>query len=295
MPIRTLIALVLSPYNGVIILPSAVPVLFVALALTTLLGITPLGSPVLLGAFLLIFCSAIFAQNARSAASITGLQSLAQQPKFSTSLLRSISATFLVTALIGIAVAGLYFAYQDKAAGAGPVWLDPEKLGPALKAAISAPATTVRTASLAGMSSESFFFIVLGSSMFLVTMFAMMIVPRAAALEDEFRRAYSRGLILTRFVIALPFCGLLTLIIVNIILSAVEAIVGLFVSEFVVTVLVLYLVEVFVFTAMIFTFETYMLAIGRDLGVAEKRREQEIEREDTSEIRALRETWSRRA
>lgn len=295
MPIRTIIALVLSPYYGMIILPSAVSVLFVAVAVTTVLGGVPLGSPVLLGMFLLLFNSAIFSQNARSAASITGLQSLAQQPKFTISLMRSLSGTFLVAAFIGIAAAGLYFAYEDSETVRTAAWLDPGKVGPALEAAAQAPATTVRTASLAGMNSESAFFMVLGASMVLITMLAMLIVPRATGLEDDFRRAYGRGLVLVRFLLALPFCGLMTLIIVNIILSAVEAFVSLFVSEFMATVLMLYLIEIFVFTAMIFTFETYALAIGRDLGAADKRREREIEREDTSEIRALRETWSRRA
>ena len=295
MPIQTTRALILSAFYGLLVVLAALPIIVMATATAGVLGVISMGAPLLLGIFVLVLLAAVFAQCARYSASVTGLQSIAQQPSFVNSVLGGLSATFIVSALAVGVGAGVLILRQEPGAASPFGSLDTKEILLALKAYAETPATTERTVSLAGMSANSTFFTVLAISMVFVTLVSMLVVPRAAGLDDGYRRAYSKGALLTRLTIAVPFCGLVALIIVNMFISAVEGLAGVFAPDFVAPVFVLYVLEMFIFTGMIFTFEAQILSIGREVGEAEQIREREIERADTSEIRALRQAWSGRA
>ena len=294
MPVRTIRSLVLSSYYGLFVALSTIPTLFIAYVVQRFFGIVPLGIPPLGLLFLMVVLGGIFGSYARTAGSVTGLQSLTQQPRFRDSLLASMSSTFLIFVFLGSALAGLYFVNPAIAGGVDFETLNTKKAVKAVMLYLYAPAEAKRTVSLAGMQREEFFFLVLGGSMVFSTFTAMLVVPRAVGLEDEFRRAYSFGLIMTRLLLALPFCGFLTLLMANMLLSVIDSVVIVFMPNYQISTLVYFTTNFLLFTGMIYTFESHVLGIGYALGEREARRRRALDREDTSEIRALREAWDRR-
>ena len=111
MPIQTTRALVLSAFYGLLVVLAALPIIVMATATAAVLGVISMGAPLILGLFVLILLAAVFAQCARYAASVTGLQSIPDQPSFGNSILGGLSATFLVSALtVGVGAGPIGFA-----------------------------------------------------------------------------------------------------------------------------------------------------------------------------------------
>ena len=91
MLVRTIIALVSSPFYGVLIALATLPILVIGGIAMGLLSIASLILPLILIALSFVLQAAVYAQSARYAASMTGLKSLMQQPDFFRSVGRSLA------------------------------------------------------------------------------------------------------------------------------------------------------------------------------------------------------------
>ena len=144
MLVRTVLALILSVPYGVAVslmtLPMVIAILFTVAVLST-------ASPwvaVIAGLCSLVFQAIIYAQSARYAAMLTGLQPLSEQPRF----LSAMGRTLLIIGIVGIfsalvLAAALVLLYQF---GADTFWwMDRTQLANAVQTAMKSPARGERS------------------------------------------------------------------------------------------------------------------------------------------------------
>lgn len=284
-------AVFLSPFYGLVVAISAIPVLIVTTFAFFMLNRVGMVLPPTLVMLVVGFLGALFAQSARYAASKTGLRAITDQPSQTEGIMRSLSSTFLVTAI----ACAIIIARLGNEVGAdsiqGFMSFDMKAFFGSLGKVLNVPIAPEQTLNFS--PAEKPFFIKLIAAAVFVTFVCMLITPRSTGLEEGFERAHSMGMITARFAIAMPFCLIATNVIVSMLLSGANAVLGAFGLDFAMTIGSLLFINMIVFTGMIFTFEGYLLQIGRAIGDHEKSREQRIMRDDSRDLRALREAWSR--
>ena len=248
---------------------------------------------VIAGLCSLVFQAVIYAQSARYAAMLTGLQPLSDQPRF----LSAMGRTLLIIGIVGVfsalvMAAALVILYQF---GSDTFWwMDRKQLANAVQTAMKSPARGAEIFSFENMNIASLLLVIEVISMFFITLIGLFAVPRATDIGRGFGRAYTLGLILTRFLIAFPFFFLAAALVSAGALAGIQALAGVVIDDVGVTASILYTLELFVFTAMIFTFETFLLRKAREQEGDETREATTVERLEEDEFRAIRAAWSDR-
>lgn len=294
MLVRTIIALVSSPFYGVLIALATLPILVIGGIAMGLLSIASLILPLILIALSFVLQAAVYAQSARYAASMTGLKSLMQQPEFFRSVGRSLAVTIIVGIVSGIVIVAFFIVFLKFGGAEQFWWMDREKLGPAVQAAMESPAAAEEIFSFENMNLGTLVFIIQAFSMFFVTLIALFVIPRAIDLGDRYHRTYTLGLVLTRWLIAFPFCAAMADVVARLLLVVVQAALDIFADGVTATTLILYSMQMPLFTGMIFAFEAFMLKTGHEHSEEEEFLDHGVERADTEEIRALRDAWNQR-
>lgn len=293
MLVRAILALILSVPYGVAVslmtMPMVIAILFTVAVLST-------ASPwvaVIAGLCSLVFQAIIYAQSARYAAMLTGLQPLSDQPRF----LSAMGRTLLIIGIVGIfsalvLAAALVLLYQF---GADTFWwMDRKQLANAVQTAMKSPARGAEIFSFENMNIASLLLVIEVISMFFITLIGLFAVPRATGIGRGYGRAYTLGLILTRFLVAFPFFFLAAALVSAAALAGIQMVADIVIDEVGVTASILYTLEIFVFTAMIFTFETFLLRKAQEQEGIETRDENVVERLEDDEFRAIREAWNER-
>ena len=259
-----------------------------------LLSVASLILPLILIVLSFLLQAAIYAQSARYAASMTGLKSLMQQPDFFRSVGRSLAVTILVGIVSGIVIVAFFIVFLKFGGAEQFWWMDKDKLIPAVQTAMESPAAAEEIFSFENMNLGTLVFIIQAFSMFFVTLIALFVLPRAIDLGDHYHRTYTLGLVLTRWLVAFPFCAAMADVVARLLLVVVQAVLDIFADGVTATTLILYSMQMPLFTGMIFAFEAFMLKTGHEHSEEEEFLDHGVERADTEEIRALRDAWNQR-
>ncbi len=269
--------------------------MFIGTLLIGVLTIASLIMPLILGAMSFLIQAAIYAQSARYAASMTGLKSIVKQPDYFAAVGKSLAITIITGIISSLVLAAALITYIKLFGGDQEFWwMDQAKLLAALEVAMASPAAGEQIFSFENMNFASLFFAIQLCSMFFITLIALFVVPRASGLDDKYQRSYTLGLILSRVLIALPFCMAMTGILAHVLVFVAQRVLDVVADDVVATALTFYFMELTLFTGMIFSFEALLLRSGREYGEQEVIWAQEAAAEDTTELRALREAWATR-
>lgn len=290
---RTIMALIMSVPYGIVVSLMTLPMVIAILVTVVVLSLASPWVAVIAGLCSLVFQAVIYAQSARYAAMLTGLQRIADQPRF----LSAMGRTLVIIGIVGVfsalvMAAALVVLYQF---GADTWWwMDRKQLALAIQSAMRSPARGAEIFSFENMNIASLLFVIEAISMFFITLIGLFAVPRATDTGRGFGRAYTLGLILTRFLIAFPLFAVIAAFLSRMVLNGVTALADVVIEDVGVTASILYTLEIFVFTAMIFTFETLLLRKAHTQEGLETREANTVERLEEDEFRAIRTAWSER-
>ena len=291
---RTIIALVSSPWYGLLVTLIVIPLM---IAFGVVAGLVGSGSLVMAAILMLssvLFQAVVYAQSARYAGSFTGLQSIVDQPEFFAAVGRCLAVTIIV-GILSAAVTWAFFLVFFQLGGADEWWwMDPQQLAPAIQAAMNSPARAEQIFSFENMNLDSLLFILQVITMFFVTIIAIFAVPRAVGLGAGYERGYSMGLILARFFVAFPFLGLMSGLVAAGVMVLVQKLAGIVIENAGLTAGILLFLEVVIFTNMMFSFEAAILRSAREHEGDEAAWAAAAERTDTTDFRAIRESWNER-
>ncbi|MEM6664491.1 MAG: hypothetical protein AAF666_20195 [Pseudomonadota bacterium] len=291
---RTVLALVSSPFYGFLVMLAVLPITIAGSLAVGVLAVLTIIVPILVIGALIVSQVAIYTQTARYAASFVGLERIANQPDFFRSAGRCFAIVIIaqiLSALILIAIALVYIETIDWRQF---WWLNPNNLDRVQQMAASSPEALADMLTSEGLNLEALFLAIRIASMFFITTVAIIIVPRVLELGWDYDRSYSVGLILSRYVIALPFFAAVT----GIMGMAVAAGVRTFYPEeglaWSIIASLQFSFEMALYTGIAFTFEALMLRTGHEKTVEEQEVYVEIERLRAPDYRDLRESWTAR-
>jgi len=285
---RLLLALGAAPAYGVLVALCVLPLTIVGNLVVAVLAVFAFLLPlvVLIAAFLVQV--AIYVQTARYATSFTGAKPMHEYPDFFHAvglgtLISLIGQVIFIMALVAVVV--LFLEYRG---GEALWWLDPKMLFGALDGAMREPAAIGRMISFEGFDLDGLLWTLRLMYMALVTTLAIFIVPRSCGLLWGEQRTHTLGLILARYLLAMPFCALMTGLIATMVIWGLQAVASHVAPEFAIIVFVRYGLEFALFTAMIFAFEAIMLRTGREQQDYEGRLARATGVVDRERLRALR-------
>lgn len=288
---RLMIALISAPYLGFLTMLTALPILAVGVVA---MAVTPVSTalPVIWIFLLLVTWTAVYAQSARTAASVTGLKSLLEQPDFFHSFRQNGIVTVASSVLGGIFLAGAVVVYVRYVGPDRFWWTDTAKWEEAARLM----ETPEGQATLAGwdMDMGALPTILQIGAMALVSLVAVFSVPRAIRLRAGYTSAYLPALLWARLTIALPFFGMLAIAVERLLTIAAArglAAIGQPESYAVATGPI---VGVAFFTGMAFAFETLVLRHARENELIERAESTTTSTADALHARALRSAWSQR-
>lgn len=292
---RTIIALVSSPWYGLLVSLVIIPLMIV---FGVIVVVAASGSIWLAAGFAflsMLFQAVVYAQCARYAASWTGLQSIVHQPTFVVAVKRCLVVTVAAGFFSGL-VTSAFFLVAIHLGGADEWWwMDVNQLVPAIEAAMKSPAYAEQLFSFENLNLASLIFVLKAITLFFVTIIALFAVPRAAGLEPGYARGYTMGLILTRVLIAYPFLAAMSGLLAAGLLGLIELGIGGRIEFVAITAGILYFLEIVFFTGMIFSFEASLLRTAREQAEEENRWQLAGEQVETADFRSIRESWNERS
>lgn len=303
MAARLIIAVLSSPWYGVMAVLAALPLSLVGSVTIVLLSAAMSDESsakavvvnLLVGIGLLILSLvvqiAVTVQTARYAGAFSGAKRLTQQPPFLQAFLRGLLVLlllnvffFLLTFAISVLAQKLWISWGlpvlNQTATAD--WIANlfayMMLGPAAGPEAASAGAFIEVLKLVGV--------------FYTMTLAVLLVPRVCGIGFEASSVWSWRFILARLFIGIPCCSLMTLIVAEGLVIALQFLFGEAISLF--AYLISFVLQMSLITGIAFAFEALLLKSATERAEEYKEAIKILEQENPVNYRAMRENWSRR-
>lgn len=259
---RVVLALVKSPIYGIGVALAVLPLTLVGNIALAAFGIMAILLPLLVLIVAFLVQVAIYVQTARYAGSFSGLRPIARQPDFFHAAGKGLILCFIGQIILTLGVMAVTVLFLEYGGGESLWWLDPGQLTGALERVMKQPDQAANIFSFDGFDLEGFLLAIRLTYMMFMAMIAVFIVPLACGVNWGNERTYTLGLVLTRFVIAMPFLAGIAGLLSHLIVLGVNGAIGLTGAEFAVPIFLRFGLELALFAGMMFSFEALLLHSG---------------------------------
>ncbi|MEM7056629.1 MAG: hypothetical protein AAF557_03505 [Pseudomonadota bacterium] len=287
---RVMTALIRSPGYGILVALATLPVTLVGNLVLGMFGVMAILLPLLILIFAFLVQVAIFVQTARFAGNFSGLKRFPQQPDFFVAAGKGLMVCFLGQILLGLIVTAVTLFFLEFRGGEALWWLNPDKLFKAVERVMKQPDLAAYVFTFEGFDLDGLIMVLRAVYMVFMTMLAIFIVPLACGESWGSERTYTVGLIVVRFLIAMPLlAGIAGLLSHFGVLGANFAIAAIW-PDASVPLFVRFGLELALFAGMIFSFEALLLKTGIEQEHDEAAARQAYLASGGDDLRALRQS-----
>lgn len=287
---RTVLSLISSPAYGLLVALATLPVTLIGNFVLAMFGVTAILLPFLVLIVAFLVQVAIYVQTARYAGSFTSLIGITKQPDFFGAIGKGLMVSFLGQIIYFLVMGAVTLIFLEYRGGEALWWLNPEKLKNAMEVAMRQPDRVSGIFSFEGFDLDGLLLTLRVTYMVFMTMLAIFMVPIACGLRWGSERTYNIGLILVRFLIAMPFLAAMVGVIGHLIVAGLDFVIASVWEKVTIALFVRFGVELALFAGMIFSFEALLLRNGAEQEKDEEAMEEVYNANAHDEIRALRQS-----
>jgi len=262
---RVVMALVRSPLLGIGVALPVLPITFVGIMILAAFGVAAIMLFVLVFMMVFIMQVAVFVQTARFAASFSGFKSISKQPDFFQVAGKGLVIFFIGQILLGLMTAAVIVFFLEFRGGESLWWLDSGRLWKALEKVMLQPDIASYIFSFDGFDLDGLMMALRASYMVFLSIMAIFVVPLACGENwGSSERTYTVGLIVIRFLIAMPALAFVAGVISFFGVLAVDIGLGMVWPDYSVPTYIRFVLELALFSGMIFSFEALLLKTGKE-------------------------------
>lgn len=260
---RVFMALIRSPLYGAGVALAVFPLTFVSNMVLAAFGVTAILLPFLILLLAFFIQVVIFVQTARFAASFSGLRKFPEQPDFFEAAGKGLMICLIGQILLGLMIAAVTLFFLEFRGGEALWWLNPGKFYEAMERILRQPDIASYIFTFDGFDLDGLLMAFRAAYMVFMTLLSIFIVPLACGERRGNERTYTVGLIVIRFLIAMPILAFIAGLVSHFGVLGANLGIGLIWPDIAVPMFVRFGLELALFSGMIFSFEALLLTAGK--------------------------------